>query len=229
MASNSLKNPGKILEFCGCGKVGTLKTGFDFFNSVLAPLFSSQVHVSIFRECCSYPDPSSHRSEERHRSAGATVVLRFRFCNDTSANCRYFQQVSLYILIIDVCKDIYVMMSSDLYRTYRHCLYGTLYKQSSMDVIVTQITTVVFGNVATVTSQLLLHRARRCIGCKWPFQIFSDSFSQKDWYKFGMAKNGHSEFFPTVFPKKTYKFGMAKNVHSEFIQTFLVQKDWEKF
>ena len=24
MASNSLKNPGKILEFCGCGKVGTL-------------------------------------------------------------------------------------------------------------------------------------------------------------------------------------------------------------
>ena len=25
MASNSLKNPGKILEFCGCGKVGTLK------------------------------------------------------------------------------------------------------------------------------------------------------------------------------------------------------------
>ena len=29
------------------------------------------------------------------------------------------------------------------------------------DVIVTQITTVVFGNVATVTSQLLLPRARR--------------------------------------------------------------------
>ena len=24
MVSNSLKNPGKILEFCGCGKVGTL-------------------------------------------------------------------------------------------------------------------------------------------------------------------------------------------------------------
>ena len=26
MVSNSLKNPGKILEFCGCGKVGTLKS-----------------------------------------------------------------------------------------------------------------------------------------------------------------------------------------------------------
>ena len=26
MASNSLKNPGKILEFCGCGKVGTLNS-----------------------------------------------------------------------------------------------------------------------------------------------------------------------------------------------------------
>ena len=38
---------------------------------------------------------------------------------------------------------------------------------------------------------------------KWPFLIFSDNFSQKDWYKFGMAKNGHSEFFLTIFPKKT--------------------------
>ena len=25
MVSNSLKNPEKILEFCGCGKVGTLQ------------------------------------------------------------------------------------------------------------------------------------------------------------------------------------------------------------
>ena len=38
---------------------------------------------------------------------------------------------------------------------------------------------------------------------KWPFQIFSDNFSQKDWYIFGMAKNGHSEYFPTIFSKKT--------------------------
>ena len=28
MASNSLKNPGKILEFCGCGKVGTLERDY---------------------------------------------------------------------------------------------------------------------------------------------------------------------------------------------------------
>ena len=32
---------------------------------------------------------------------------------------------------------------------------------------------------------------------------FSNDFSQKDWEKFGMAKNGCSEFFLTSFPKKT--------------------------
>ena len=44
------------------------------------------------------------------------------------------------------------MMSSDLYGTCRHCLYGTCPVWSSADVIVTQLTTVVFGNVATVTA-----------------------------------------------------------------------------
>ena len=38
---------------------------------------------------------------------------------------------------------------------------------------------------------------------KWPFQIFSDNFSQKNWYKFRIAKNCHSEFFLTIFPKRT--------------------------
>ena len=33
MASNSLKNPGKILEFCGCGKVGTMKAAVAAFLS----------------------------------------------------------------------------------------------------------------------------------------------------------------------------------------------------
>ena len=32
---------------------------------------------------------------------------------------------------------------------------------------------------------------------------FSNNFSQRDWYKFGMAKNGCSDFFPTIFPKET--------------------------
>ena len=40
-------------------------------------------------------------------------------------------------------------------------------------------------------------------GQKWPFQIFSNNFSQEDWYKFRMAKNNHFKFFPTIFPKKT--------------------------
>ena len=34
-------------------------------------------------------------------------------------------------------------------------------------------------------------------------QIFSNNFSQKDGKKFGMAKNGHSKFLVTIFPKKT--------------------------
>ena len=31
----------------------------------------------------------------------------------------------------------------------------------------------------------------------------SKFFFKKDWYKFRIAKTGHSEFFPTIFPKKT--------------------------
>ena len=41
---------------------------------------------------------------------------------------------------------------------------------------------------------------------EWPKMAIlnlSDKFSQKDWYKFGMAKNGSSKFFPAIFPKKT--------------------------
>ena len=37
---------------------------------------------------------------------------------------------------------------------------------------------------------------------KLPFRIFPDNFSQKDWYKFRMAKNSHSTFFLTNFSKK---------------------------
>ena len=65
---------------------------------------------------------------------------------------------------------------------------------------------------------------------KWLFQIFPDNFSQKDWYKFRMAKNAYSEFIQTFLVQKDLKkFGMAKNGHFEFIWTFLVQKDWKKF
>ena len=68
---------------------------------------------------------------------------------------------------------------------------------------------------------------------------FSNNFSQKDWYKFGMAKNGCSKFFQQFFPKTAinlewpkmavlnffpiifpqtdcYQFGMAKNGSSKF-------------
>ena len=37
----------------------------------------------------------------------------------------------------------------------------------------------------------------------WLFQIFLNNISQKDGKKFGMTKNGCSEFFQTFFPKKT--------------------------
>ena len=54
------------------------------------------------------------------------------------------------ILIIDVCIDIYVMMSSDMYGTCRHCLYGTLSRTHGRNGNP-------FGNVATVTSCKTLH------------------------------------------------------------------------
>ena len=79
--------------------------------------------------------------------------------------------VILYgMCIIDVCIDIYVMMSSNLYGTCRCSVTvstGLCPVRSSADVIVTQITTMVFGNIATVTSQLLLCCTRCCIGHKW--------------------------------------------------------------
>ena len=66
-------------------------------------------------------------------------------------------------------------------------------------------------------------------GQKWLFSIFSNNFSQKDWYKFGMAKNGHSEFFPIIFPRTDcYQFGMAKMAVLNFFQNF-PPKDWYKF
>ena len=37
---------------------------------------------------------------------------------------------------------------------------------------------------------------------KWPFQIFLTIFPKKDWYKFTMAKNGHSKFFSDNFSQK---------------------------
>ena len=50
------------------------------------------------------------------------------------------------------------------------------------------------------------------------FQSLENDFSQKDWYKFGMAKNGCSEFIQTVLVQKDWKkIGMVKNGHSEFI------------
>ena len=48
---------------------------------------------------------------------------------------------------------------------------------------------------------------------------FFQQFSPKDWYKFGMAKHGHSEFIQTFLVQKDWKkFGMAKIRHPKFIQ-----------
>ena len=67
-----------------------------------------------------------------------------------------------HFCLIDACIDIYVMMSSDLYGTCRHCFCGTL-----SCTVQHRCNCNLFGNVATVKSQLLLHHARHCIGCKW--------------------------------------------------------------
>ena len=48
--------------------------------------------------------------------------------------------------------------------------------------------------------------------------MFPDTFSQKDWYKFRMAKNDCSKFIQTFLVQKDWKkFGMAKNGHSRYI------------
>ena len=106
-------------------------------------------------------------------------------------------------LIINVCIDIYVMMSSDLYGTCRHCLYGTLSVRSSVDIIV-------IGNVATVTSQLLLHHARCCIGCKWPMdQMYSKCEIHcflHDLQKISKLRNFRKFSNFRKFPKKSFLF-----------------------
>ena len=58
---------------------------------------------------------------------------------------------------------------------------------------------------------------------------FSNNFLPKDSYKFGMAKNGHSEFFLTIFPKKTgINLEWPKMAILSFSDNF-PQKDWYKF
>ena len=48
---------------------------------------------------------------------------------------------------------------------------------------------------------------------------FFDNFSQRDWYKFRIAKNAHSKFIETFLVQKDWKkFGMAKIRYSKFIQ-----------
>ena len=44
-----------------------------------------------------------------------------------------------------------------------------------------------------------------------------------------MAKNGCSKFSTNFSQKDWYKFRMAKKAYTEFIETSLVQKDWKKF
>ena len=93
-------------------------------------------------------------------------------------------------------------------------------------------------------------------GQKLLFRIFFNNFTQKDQYKFGMAKNGCSKFFLTIFPQKTginlewpkmavpifskkfspkdwYKFRMATNSHSKLFSTIFPKKtsinsEWPK-
>ena len=53
---------------------------------------------------------------------------------------------------------------------------------------------------------LTIFSTKTGINVEWPkmaVPIFSDNFSQKDWHKFGMPKNGCFNFFLTIFPTKT--------------------------
>ena len=48
---------------------------------------------------------------------------------------------------------------------------------------------------------LTIFSKKTCINSEWPIMAIAN-FPPKDWYKFGMVKNGHSKFFLTIFPKK---------------------------
>ena len=54
-------------------------------------------------------------------------------------------------------------------------------------------------------------------GQKWPFQMFFQQFFQKRLVQIQNGQKSLSEFFPTISQKDWKKFGMAKNGHSEFI------------
>ena len=63
----------------------------------------------------------------------------------------------------------------------------------------------------------------------WPFQMFSDNLSQKDWYKFGMAKNGDSKLIKTFLVQKHWKKIVGKNLECPFLAILnLYQSFWEK-
>ena len=54
---------------------------------------------------------------------------------------------------------------------------------------------------------------------------FFGQFSQKNWYKFRMAKNGCSKFFSTIFPKKTgINLEWPKMAVSNFFQQFFPKR-----
>ena len=46
---------------------------------------------------------------------------------------------------------------------------------------------------------IVLRKITGKIWKKWPFQIFCNNFSQKDWYKFEMAKRAIPNFFQQFF------------------------------
>ena len=54
---------------------------------------------------------------------------------------------------------------------------------------------------------------------------FSNNFSQKDCYKFEMAKNGCSDFFPTIFPNETgINLKWPKMALPNFFQQFFPER-----
>ena len=98
---------------------------------------------------------------------------------------------------INVCIDIYVMMSSDLYGTCRHCLYGTL-----SHLVQRRHNCNPFGNIATVTSHSLLHHARHCFGHKWLMDQMC-SKCKKHCFSHALWKNSELQNFGK-FPKKFF-------------------------
>ena len=101
----------------------------------------------------------------------------------------------MFFLTIFSCKD-FSLLSGPLHCIKGTCMYLLKFHCKNLEMYKFHC----FQDHYTLTSNMY-----RKIVKKFRMAIpnFFQHFPPKDWYKFGMAKNSHSKFFPTIFSKNT--------------------------